>query len=796
MRPAAAHHAELAGTVDTATISRTLEFIEFPGGTPGLMLLDFDTKGMSADVLARVQSEGFDVVLGQVAPGILGASRLWRPSTSAGVRNTITEVSFDKAGGHLYLAVTDAADIPRATKVLHQRCWIAGFGHILVGRAGQLLERSIIDVAVGSPERLVFEGPPQVVAPLVQDPRPAVVTAGKLLNTRTAIPDLSPNEMETFDHMITAARSEADVRAAPIRAAADKAEVTKLRAGGVSETEARNRVAARHRGDLYPHVELNFDNIGVATVADVLANPDTYHLETLADPMEPDTGRCRAKLFVNPHGKIVVNTFARGGAVFKLVADRATVEQVIGGCESVAVIAAVTRIIACAALSPTDFDAIVAATALRSGAGKRAVRKELEEAQRVTRSASATTRADTRESVGDRLTLEAPATASELGPTLRAIDAHLCAIDISEPPFRLADGKFGLIRERVPGGLHMLLTEAEEAAKEQGDGCSVIPTPAQSALMAADYTDVALEIEKFVRLEKRGKEGEAYSVRIPEAHGKAYLAWSDSKLPRVTALVTLPLVLPHRKLLTGHGLDAQRQVIFRIPEALHAVMPDPDEIDLDYAVSCFDFLINEWLIDVETTPAGKAVIIAMTAQTIQRHLLAERPAYLIDAGQRGGGKTTTVVMSHVAVTGVRPAAAAWSEDSGERRKALFAAFMTGSAMIPFDNITRGSLIRCPHIEAALTSSEMDDRVLGESRVATVSTAATLVFTGNNITPAGDMASRAFRVNLEVDRPDPENRSFAHPDPIGWTFDHRGRILNAIYSILLVPGAKAGRIHSI
>jgi hypothetical protein len=40
-----------------------------------------------------------------------------------------------------------------------------------------------------------------------------------------------------------------------------------------------------------------------------------------------------------------------------------------------------------------------------------------------------------------------------------------------------------------------------------------------------------------------------------------------------------------------------------------------------------------------------------------------------------------------------------------------------------------------------------------------------IFTGNSITPRGDMASRSLMVALNVDRPDPENRTFAHADPL-------------------------------
>jgi hypothetical protein len=68
----------------------------------------------------------------------------------------------------------------------------------------------------------------------------------------------------------------------------------------------------------------------------------------------------------------------------------------------------------------------------------------------------------------------------------------------------------------------------------------------------------------------------------------------------------------------------------------------------------------------------------------------------------------------------------------------------------------------------------------------VATAASTIhlFTGNNIGPRGDLASRALQIRLEVNCADPENRDFKHPDPIGWTQSHRVEILVALYTILL------------
>jgi hypothetical protein len=64
---------------------------------------------------------------------------------------------------------------------------------MMVGAGGQLLERSVVDRVVGTPERLVFEGPPVLVPPLAQDrnARRCKVFDGEILDTVAACPPLS-----------------------------------------------------------------------------------------------------------------------------------------------------------------------------------------------------------------------------------------------------------------------------------------------------------------------------------------------------------------------------------------------------------------------------------------------------------------------------------------------------------------------------------------------------------------------------------------------------------------------------
>jgi hypothetical protein len=195
------------------------------------------------------------------------------------------------------------------------------------------------------------------------------------------------------------------------------------------------------------------------------------------------------------------------------------------------------------------------------------------------------------------------------------------------------------------------------------------------------------------------------------------------------------------------------------------------------------FLVSGWLCDVAADYASRCVLLAIAMTIIERALLPERPAFFVTAGKRGGGKTTCLHMVSTAALGHRAPAAAWSPQDEERRKALFAYLSEGLPFILWDNLPRGAAISCPSIEKALTSPTYSDRVLQVSQTKTVPAYMVQSFTGNNITARGDMASRSLMCRLEVDRPDPENREFRHPDPIGWTEQHRGKILSALYTIL-------------
>lgn len=295
-----------------------------------------------------------------------------------------------------------------------------------------------------------------------------------------------------------------------------------------------------------------------------------------------------------------------------------------------------------------------------------------------------------------------------------------------------------------------------------------------------DEKEVAELIEEYIDYVDDG----GNSVRLPTFFVRHYVRRYEHKLPVVDAVSTLPIVLEDGTLLAPDGLDRDHGIVFKIDPGLRAILPRREECTEAAIRKAMLFLCDEWLCDVATDLTGKAILIAADLTMIERSLLSNRPAFFVTAGQRASGKTTTLAMLIAAITGDWPAASAWSTDENERRKSLLGYLRYGVAYILWDNIQRGEQIGCTHIERSCTTTTYSDRLLGVSEIATAPATTIHLFSGNNIGPKGDLASRSIEVRLTVNRVDPENRTYEHSDAIGWTQAHRPEILRALYTILL------------
>lgn len=779
---------ELNGAARPGIIARTGGYIVYRPGQPAFALLDFDTKGMPPAVANRLEElGGFARALRTVLPELAGTARLYRRSTSAGLSRTDTGDQIPSSNGvHLYVAVADGEDIERFLTVLHARCWLGGLGWLMVGKAGQLLDRSIVDRMVSAPERLVFEGGPVVVEPLVQDvdSRRPVAKDGALLDTVAACPDLTIVEQARLKEL----RAREAQRLAPDSAKARDAFIDE-QAGKIAERtgmprqQAARVVERQCSGALLPHVVLQFDDpdLAGATVADILADPAKYEGATLADPNEgTEYGTCKARIMRRADGTPWIHSFAHGRTVYELRHDAAAIGAAIAAKPESEAGDVFVQMAQNADLDEDEAESLRNLAAERAGIGRNALKARLKQAQREQskRQAEEAQQRRLAERKGKRPQIPAPLPDAPWLPQMQALNDVLGASRAPEPPMRDVEGTIVQVRARRIPNMHALTTDAANDGEAEE---SRLPAPEQPLLTRLNEAQLAELIERHIDY----ADDTGRSVHLAAPFVKHFLARpDDDALPIASAIATLPMVLSDGVLLNGKGLNRDRGIVFRIPEALLAYLPAREECDSLAVAEALEFLTGTWLCDVATDYTGKCILIAAALTLIERSLLPDRPVFFVTAGRRGGGKTTTLIMLLMAITGIRPAAAAWSPNEEERRKALLAYLMEALPAIIWDNIPRGAQISCPHIERSCTTAFYSDRKLGVSELVATAAATVHLFTGNNIGPRGDLASRALIARLEIDRPDPENRPFAHPDPIGWTEANRGKILRALYTLLL------------
>jgi hypothetical protein len=298
-------------------VARSLEFFSFVPSAPAWVLFDIDGVD-AATALEAIEA---------VVPAVRHAAQVSRASTSSGLFSEATGIAIEGSlGAHIYVAVADGSDIPRFLAALFDRLWLTGHGFIKLSSVGSMLERSLIDVAVGSPERLVFEGQP-VLGPGLQQKRETFAVDGQFIDTKAACPDLSESEKAQVEKLRAAAREAIKPKAAAAQAAwidAKAPEIASKR--GLSKTEIRRQLASSFGGDLEGAFPLVFDDgaLGETTVADVVKDPARYIGSTLRDPQEPETEgeACAILLRGSRDRQLFIKSFAHGGRYYFLKGEK------------------------------------------------------------------------------------------------------------------------------------------------------------------------------------------------------------------------------------------------------------------------------------------------------------------------------------------------------------------------------------------------------------------------------------------------------------------------------------------
>lgn len=255
--------------------------------------------------------------------------------------------------------------------------------------------------------------------------------------------------------------------------------------------------------------------------------------------------------------------------------------------------------------------------------------------------------------------------------------------------------------------------------------------------------------------------GEPRPIDPPIKYANHYLARrGDRKVPTLTGFVSAPTLRADGSVLDQPGYDEATGLIYDPHGVMFpAVPPQPSEeqardamLRLAHPFRAFPFVGK----------ADESVALAMVLTGLIRRTLPTAPLFLVDAPLRGSGKTIIAEVAGVVATGHRPTAMSVGEGSAEElRKRLFAALLSGDAVILLDNLT--CALTGDFLCSVLTSPTVQDRILGQSANVTVPTRVLLTATGNNIATRGDLDRRAVKCRIDAKTEHPEQRQFNfHP----------------------------------
>lgn len=246
------------------------------------------------------------------------------------------------------------------------------------------------------------------------------------------------------------------------------------------------------------------------------------------------------------------------------------------------------------------------------------------------------------------------------------------------------------------------------------------------------------------------------------------------------AVVDYPVLRPDGTILSRPGYDPDTGLLF---DSAATFPPIPNRPTLDDAVAARDTIMEVVTDFPFELDIHRAAWFAGLLTPLARFAFAgPSPLFLVDSNVRGSGKGLSLDCISRIVTGDRFTVATYTHKEEELRKRITAIALAGDRLVLFDNLDGnfGNAV----LDAALTATAWEDRLLGQNRMVRAPLYATFFATGNNVAVAADTARRICHVRLESPEERPEERQgFQHPDLLAWVSANRPSLLAAALTIL-------------
>jgi hypothetical protein len=310
-----------------------------------------------------------------------------------------------------------------------------------------------------------------------------------------------------------------------------------------------------------------------------------------------------------------------------------------------------------------------------------------------------------------------------------------------------------------------------------------IVTVSQDGIVPLTPPALVAVLSEHVLPLKQNANGEERPVNIPGPIAKAWIDLRGEGLPPLEGVISTPTMLADGRIIEKVGYD-QASGLFLIGsgEAMVPIPESPGETEVREALELLWQPFAEFPL---ASGDDRSALLALILTAFTRPAYTTAPAGLITAPAAGHGKTLlAIALAHLAAgedAAIAPPVMGNNAEE-EIRKRLFAISLAGKAAVVYDNLDPGSLIS-PGLCAYLTSSNIEDRVLGASKVETVPFRSFFLITGNNVIPEGDLPRRTLlcRIDAGVENAF-QGRAF-RLKPDDYCLENRQRMAQATLTVL-------------
>ena len=325
------------------------------------------------------------------------------------------------------------------------------------------------------------------------------------------------------------------------------------------------------------------------------------------------------------------------------------------------------------------------------------------------------------------------------------------------------------------GALTRVLSARDADAASASEGGAVRHDPNQLLAVPVRQPWLEVELTRLARFEKMGAKGKPFRSEPPDWLPKALIAWGEYPgIRELRGITAAPVIRLDGSVMATAGYDAESGLLL-CPNVRLAPMPEkPTKDDAVAALNELRTVFSQYSF---ADDFSISVCVSLVLTRLTRHLYPVAPLHLITAPTAGTGKTAAIAAASLIVDGTLPSMRAWPGDNEEARKAITACLQSSEAIVCFDNVPNGAVMKHPAVDKVLTDAFWNDRLLGTNIDVSLPNTVTWAATGNNVQPSQDTVRRVLHARIDPHAERPWEIQFAWT-PGQYAVAHRAELLRA------------------